>query len=42
MSFRSSITGACSKPRLFRRHLRMAGNPQILIFNPIPEKEEML
>ena len=41
MSFRSSITGACRKPRFFRRHLRMAGNPQVLIFNPIFEKEEM-
>ena len=42
MSFRSSITGACRKPRFFRRRLRMAGNPQVLIFNPISEKEEML
>ena len=37
MSFRSSVTGACRKPRFFRRHLRMAGNPQVLIFNPIQE-----
>ncbi len=28
--------------RFLRRHLRMAGNPFILIFNPIPETEEML
>jgi len=40
--FTVNPTVAPVRARFFRRHLRMAGNPFILIFNPIPETEEIL
>ena len=33
--------GVCETP-FGRRHLRMVVNPFILVFDPIPETEEML
>ena len=41
-SFSISSAEGPAGPRFFRRHLQTAGNPFILIFNPILETEEML